>query len=95
MTKVQLTLAISDYDHVRDLTSGRVVAEGIDLVALDFAVEEIFYRFTTFREWDVSEMSLCKYVSLIEWVFYLIAGFMVVGIGAVVGGKRATSRMVP
>ncbi len=66
MSKVQLTLAISDYDHVRDLTSGRVVAEGIDLVALDFDVEEIFYRFTKFREWDISEMSLCKYVSLVS-----------------------------
>ncbi len=28
-----------------------------------------------------------------EWVFYLIAVFMVVGIGAVVGGKRTTARL--
>ena len=28
-----------------------------------------------------------------EWVFYLIAGFMVVGIGAVAGGRRATARL--
>ena len=65
MTRVQVTLAISDYDHVRDLTTGRVAPEGIDLVPLDLTVEEIFYRFTTFREWDISEMSLAKYVSLV------------------------------
>jgi len=27
---VRLTLAASDYDHVRDLTTGRVTAEGIE-----------------------------------------------------------------
>ncbi len=53
MSKIQLTLAISDYDHVRDLTSGRVVAEGIDLVALDFDVEELFAKEvqSEFRVW--------------------------------------------
>ncbi|MFQ6016968.1 MAG: hypothetical protein ACE5KF_02125 [Kiloniellaceae bacterium] len=65
MANVELTLAISDYDHVRDLTTGRVKPEGIDLVCLDLSIEEIFYRFTRFREWDVSEMSFAKYASLI------------------------------
>jgi 4,5-dihydroxyphthalate decarboxylase len=64
MTKLPLTLAINDYDHVRDLLTGRVEAEGIALTALNFEVEEIFYRFVHFREWDASEMSMGKYVSL-------------------------------
>ncbi len=64
MRKVPLTLALSDYDHVRDLTSGGVELEGIELTRLNFPVEEIFYRFTRFREWDVSEMSMGKYVAL-------------------------------
>jgi 4,5-dihydroxyphthalate decarboxylase len=65
LRKVPLTLAISDYDHVHDLTSGAVQAEGIALTRLNLSVEEIFYRFTRFREWDVSELSMGKYVALL------------------------------
>ena len=61
---VRLTLAISDYDHVRDLISGRVPVEGVDLTCLDLGVEEIFFRFTRYREWDVSELSMAKYCAL-------------------------------
>jgi 4,5-dihydroxyphthalate decarboxylase len=61
---VHLTLAISDYDHVRDLAAGRVRPEGLDLTVLTLQVEEIFYRFTLHEEWDVSELSLAKYASL-------------------------------
>jgi 4,5-dihydroxyphthalate decarboxylase len=64
MAKVELTLAVSDYDHVRDLTSGRIRPKGIDLTCLGLTIEEIFYRFTTYQEWDVSEMSFAKYLSL-------------------------------
>lgn len=64
--RVHLTMAISDYDHVRDLTNGRIQADGIHLNALNLQVEEIFYRFTKFAEWEVSEMSMGKYVSLIS-----------------------------
>lgn len=66
MSKLRLTLGISDYDHVRDLTNGVVAPEGIDLVPLNLVVEEIHFRFTAFREWDVSEMSLGKYSSLVS-----------------------------
>jgi 4,5-dihydroxyphthalate decarboxylase len=65
MADLRLTLAINDYDHVRDLVTGRVRAEGIDLTCLTLSVEEIFYRFTAFREWDVSELSMAKYASLV------------------------------
>lgn len=65
MADLRLTLAVNDYDHVRDLVTGRVRAEGIDLTCLNLSVEEIFYRFTAFREWDVSELSLAKYTSLV------------------------------
>lgn len=59
--KLPLTLAISPYDHVRGLR-----ALGIDLTLLELPVEEIFYRFTRFREWQVSEMSFAKVVSLLS-----------------------------
>jgi 4,5-dihydroxyphthalate decarboxylase len=61
---VPLTLAVSDYDHVRDLVDGRVPVAGADLTCLTLDVEEIFFRFTQFREWDVSELSLAKYCAL-------------------------------
>ena len=64
MANLELSIALADYDHVRDLVDGRVRAEGIDLVPLRLPVEEIFYRFTRYREWDVSEMSFAKYVAL-------------------------------
>ncbi|MFP6736581.1 MAG: hypothetical protein VB959_22455 [Rhodospirillales bacterium] len=64
MSQLPLTIAISDYDHVRDFQDGRIEAEGIDANFLNFQVEEIFYRFVNFREWDVSEMSFGKYVAL-------------------------------
>src|SRR6266480_2732348 len=56
-----LSLAINAYDHVRDLRP-----QGIDLLVLELPIEEIFFRFTKFREWDASEMSFGKAVSLLS-----------------------------
>jgi 4,5-dihydroxyphthalate decarboxylase len=64
--RLALALAISEYDHVRDLASGVVRPQGIAINALSFAVEEIFHRFTRYREWEASEMSMGKYTSLIS-----------------------------
>jgi 4,5-dihydroxyphthalate decarboxylase len=50
-----LTLAVSPYDHVRELRP-----RGIDLTLLELPIEEIFFRFTKFREWHASEMSFGK-----------------------------------
>ncbi|MDP2268434.1 MAG: 4,5-dihydroxyphthalate decarboxylase, partial [Deltaproteobacteria bacterium] len=66
MEKVHLTVAVSNYDHVRDFVSGEVNAEGIDITYLNLVHEEIFYRFLKYREWDVSEVSFAKYVSLVS-----------------------------
>jgi 4,5-dihydroxyphthalate decarboxylase len=63
--RIPLTLAVSDYDHVRDLTTGRVPVEGVDLTCLQLPVEEIFFRFTAYREWHISELSLAKYVAMV------------------------------
>jgi 4,5-dihydroxyphthalate decarboxylase len=59
--KLPLTLAISPYDHVRELR-----AQGIDLTVLELQIEEIFYRFTRFREWHASEMSFAKAVAILS-----------------------------
>jgi 4,5-dihydroxyphthalate decarboxylase len=66
VTRLPLTLAISEYDHVADLINGRLEVEGIDLTCLSLQIEEIFFRFLTYREFDVSEISFGKYASLIS-----------------------------
>ncbi len=62
--KPRLTMAISDSDQVRDLVSGAVAVEGLELNCQHFDVEEIFFRFTRHREWHVAEMSMAKLAAL-------------------------------
>ena len=64
MSDLRLTLAVGDYDHTRDIINGKVPVEGIELIAGNHQIEEIFFRFTFFKEWDVSELSMGKYCSL-------------------------------
>lgn len=64
MSAIQLSMAINRYDHVTDLVNGRVRAEGINLTAMELPIEEIFFRMFSFAEWDVSEFSTAKYVSM-------------------------------
>jgi 4,5-dihydroxyphthalate decarboxylase len=60
--RLHLTLATTDYDHVRDLINGVVRPEGILLTGFVLPVEEIFFRFIKNREWDISEMSFGKFI---------------------------------
>jgi len=65
LASLHLTLAVCDYDHVRDLANGQVRADGIALTPLVFdSIEEITFRFLKNLEWDVSELSFGKYISL-------------------------------
>jgi 4,5-dihydroxyphthalate decarboxylase len=66
VTRILITLAISDYDHVADLTNGRVPIEGIEPTCLNLPLEEIFFRSLIYREFDVFEISFAKYASLIS-----------------------------
>ena len=61
---LKLTFACHDYDHVRDIFEPEVVTEGVELTQLKLPVEEIFFRFIKFGEFEVSEHSFAKYVSL-------------------------------
>jgi 4,5-dihydroxyphthalate decarboxylase len=64
MNPLPLTLALGPYDHTRDVTDGAIPVEGVALRTLNLPIEEIFYRFTLHREWDISEMSMGKYIAL-------------------------------
>lgn len=61
---LKLTFACHDYDHVRDIFEPEVITEGIKLTQLKLPVEEIFFRFIKFGEFEISEHSFAKYVSL-------------------------------
>ncbi len=61
-TKLHLTFAAADYDHVRDVMNGAVRPEGIVLTGFVLPIEEVFFRFIKNREWDVSEMSFGKFI---------------------------------
>ena len=63
MKRVPLTIAMSDYDHMRDFRIGEVRAEGIDPTFLTMEIHEVFSRFTYNREWDVSELSFAKFIA--------------------------------
>ena len=62
---LHLTLAMCDAEHVREIAQGLVRAAGITLIPLIFpSIEEITFRFARNLEWDVSELSFGKYISL-------------------------------
>jgi hypothetical protein len=63
MPNIHLTIATVDYDHVRDFREGRVTASGIDATWLNIGLHEMFARFLTNREWDVSELSFAKFIA--------------------------------
>ncbi|MBI1872469.1 MAG: 4,5-dihydroxyphthalate decarboxylase [Acidobacteria bacterium] len=65
MPDLHLSLAMSPYDHVMDLLRGRVRAEGVTLTPIELSVEEIFFRMSTFQEWDAAEFAMGKYASLV------------------------------
>jgi 4,5-dihydroxyphthalate decarboxylase len=64
MEKLKLSLALDEYDHTRDVVSGRVPVEGVELIPMNLQIEEIFYRSTLYHEWDICELSMGKYCSL-------------------------------
>ncbi|MFB9832596.1 hypothetical protein [Actinoallomurus acaciae] len=65
-TAVDLTLAMAYYEHAAGLTSGRVPVEGARVRWLELPVEEIFHRFYEYREWELSEMSMGKYIAQVS-----------------------------
>ena len=67
MSNLILSLASCDYDHLRDLLSGRVKAEGIDIIPMVFdEPHHIFHRASNFADFDIHEMSFGRYISLVS-----------------------------
>ncbi len=65
MNKVRLTLACNDYDRTRPLIDGRIKPEGIDLSISVLKPRDLFPRMLDRQEFDISELSLGSYASLV------------------------------
>ncbi|MDQ3189209.1 MAG: ABC transporter substrate-binding protein, partial [Pseudomonadota bacterium] len=62
MAKLQLSIAMGDYDRTRALLDGAVQIDGVDPVYMTLSPEEIFFRAFRGAEFDVSELSLSSYL---------------------------------
>lgn len=58
MSKLQLSLAIGNYDRCRPLIDGAVQIDGVDPVIMTLSPEEIFFRAFRGQEFDICELSL-------------------------------------
>ena len=61
MSKLELSVAVGDYDRVRPLIDGDVAIDGVAPVFLRLAPEEIFFRAFRHTEFDVCELSLSSF----------------------------------
>jgi 4,5-dihydroxyphthalate decarboxylase len=66
MNNLRLTLACGPYDRTQAMRDGTIRPEGIDLNYVTLQPAEIFWRMLQFKEFDVSEMSLSNYTTLVS-----------------------------
>ena len=61
MAKLNLSIAVGDYDRTRALIDGSVAIDGVDPVYMTLVPEEIFFRAFRAAEFDICELSLSSY----------------------------------
>jgi len=66
MANLRLTLACGPYDRTQALRDGSIRPEGIELTYVSLQPAEIFWRMLQYKEFDISEMSLSNYTSLVS-----------------------------
>src|SRR5262245_10342852 len=64
MTRLQLSLAIGDYDRTRPLLDGGVQIDGVAPIIMALGPEEIFFRAFRHAEFDICELSLSSFTVL-------------------------------
>ncbi|MCW5238373.1 substrate-binding domain-containing protein [Verminephrobacter eiseniae] len=62
MTRLQLSVAMGDYDRTRALFDGRVQIDGVDPVCSLLNPEEMFFRAMRSQDFDITELSLSSYL---------------------------------
>src|SRR3989442_3691988 len=66
MSKLRLTFACGPYDRTLALRDGSVQPEGIELNYIASQPPDIFWRMLQFNEFEISEMSLSNYTTLVS-----------------------------
>ena len=61
MSKLNLSVAIGDYDRNRPLIDGAVTIDGVDPVFMKLCPEEIFFRAFRTQDFDICELSLSSF----------------------------------
>lgn len=61
MAKLQLSVAVGDYDRMRPLVDGAVQIDGVDPQFMLLEPEEIFFRAFRHADFDITELSLSSY----------------------------------
>jgi 4,5-dihydroxyphthalate decarboxylase len=61
MAKLNLSVAVGDYDRNRPLIDGRVLMDGVDPVFMTLGPEEIFFRAFRSQDFDICELSLSSF----------------------------------
>jgi 4,5-dihydroxyphthalate decarboxylase len=62
MGKLQLSVAMGDYDRTRALFDGRVQIDGVDPVYMLLNPEEMFFRAMRSMDFDITELSFSSYL---------------------------------
>jgi 4,5-dihydroxyphthalate decarboxylase len=62
MSKLQLSVAMGDYDRTRALFDGRVQIDGVDPVYMLLNPEEMFFRAMRSQDFDIAELSFSSYL---------------------------------
>lgn len=62
MAKLQLSIAMGDYDRTRALLDGNVQIDGVDPVYMTLSPEEMFFRAFRHTEFDVAELSFSSHL---------------------------------
>ena len=61
MAKLELSVAVGDYDRTRALIDGSVAIDGVDPIYMTLGPEEIFFRAFRAAEFDICELSLSSF----------------------------------
>ena len=61
MAKLELSIAVGDYDRVRPLVDGAVQIDGVDPTFLLLEPEEIFFRAFRHADFDLCELSMSSF----------------------------------
>ncbi len=79
MPNMRLSLACGPYDRTEALRNGTVRPQGIELTCVGGQPAELFWRMLQYKEFDISEMSISNYISLVgkgECPFIAIPAFL-------------------